>query len=69
MQSATKLFLDIAAERGWTDATQLHLLLDFLEHYADVETFQSYLKGVCDFEDEHDTNATEDPYNGDFIIR
>ena len=40
---ATTLFADTAAEQGWTEATQITVLLQYIEEHGDRQGFQDYL--------------------------
>lgn len=40
---ASKLFADTAAEQGWTEATQITVLLQYIGEHGDLQGFQDYL--------------------------
>ena len=40
---ARTLFADTAAAQGWTEATQITVLLQYIEEHANLQDFQEYL--------------------------
>jgi hypothetical protein len=49
-----------ATQRGWTDATLITLLVEFLEDSNTVAAATAYLEGVADVEDEISDEQWED---------
>lgn len=43
-------FESIAEDRGWTLATQIDVLLGYIENQCSDDVFSDYLKGVVDEE-------------------
>lgn len=41
--AARELFEDIAAEEGWTDATQVEVLLQYIENQQSHAAFEDFL--------------------------
>jgi len=65
-KSIESLVQDAAEERGWDDAAVIEVLQDFIDEYADIDEFESYLEtrvredATAAEEDEESAGADEE---------
>lgn len=59
--SESYLFEEIAEQQGWTDATQVEVLLRYIENQASPEAFQDFLNEQVAAELSLDPDPDDEP--------